>query len=237
MVYYRPRRRLAKKRKQMRKPMRKLRNIRPRIRPQVFSETFAAADMRVVSDGISSSVSAQPFAASIASTSQFKNYQALYQKYRILALKWTIIPRFGGAEPNQAEYNVGASGTFQANGLVHIVKDWTGENSPLPSDEITMLQHQGVKTRLLNGRPFTVSMKYPTTLKGYEINDLSGGVPTTFISDNVTNNWCSFDDPVQYNHGNLLTYAVVSPGGNLQTIGSSCAKVYCKVTFAVAEPR
>lgn len=235
MAYYRNGRRLAKKRKNVRKPMRRIRRVRKQT--QIFSETFAASDMKVVSDGVSASLPAQPFAASIASTSQFKNYQALYQKYRILSLKWTIIPRFAGSEPNQAEYNVGTSGTFQSNAIVHVVKDWTGENNPLPANEIAMLQHQGVKTRLLNGKPFSISMKYPTTQKGYEVNDLSGSVPTTFISDSVSNTWQSFDDPVQWNHGHLLTYAVVAPGGNLQAIGQSCAKVYCKMTFAVAEPR
>lgn len=201
-------------------------------RHQIFSETFKATDLYVNQDAFSPPTFAQSYTAAINSMSQFASYKNLYQKYRILRLDWTIIPRFGQAEPNQAEANIGLGGAFQGNGIIHMVKDWTTNNPP--ANEIAMLQHQGVKTRLLNGRPIRCSMKYPITAKNAFVSDLSGG---SVLADNCKNEWCSFDDPVQYPHGQLYTYSVVSPSATLATMGSTIGQVYCKVTFAVAEPR
>lgn len=200
-------------------------------RHQVFSETFKATDLYVNADSFHPPTMAQVQTASIDSVSQFSSYKNLYQKYRILRLDWTIIPRFGQSEPNQAEANVGMSGTFEGNSLIHYSKDWSGINPP--ANEIAMLQRQGVKTRMLNGKPIRVSMKYPVTGKNTYIQDVSGSA----LAINCKNEWCSFDDPVFYPHGTLYTYTVCSPSGQLGLEGLTVGQVYCKVTFAVSDPR
>lgn len=201
-----------------------------RVHKHIFSETFQSSDVIINSDGTTTpGLSAQTHVASLPSIQQFAHYKALYGKYRILALHWTFIPVFGQAEANQGEYNLGVGGPADRNMLIHYRRTWNGYNSPVPTNELAMLQLNGVKTRLVNGRPLRISMRYPTTERTY--SDGAGNV--TYEQKNV---WCSFSDSSPPDHGQLTTYITTPSTGPLCQQGNSAYKSFCKVVFEVASP-
>lgn len=201
----------------------------------VFSETFKSSPITVNQDGSGATpASAQAHSASISSIQQYVSYKNLYKKYRILKLEWTIIPIFGEAEPNQAEYNEGTATVYDTNTWLHYRRAWDPDTVTYPSSELDMLQLNGVKTLLMNGqrRPIKISMKYPTPQ--ITLADATAGV----VVDETKNRWLSFtDDTTVMDHGRLYTYAVNRSQGIVTGQGTVIADVYCKVTFAVCDPR
>lgn len=237
-MVYRHARRLAARRKAARRSGLRMRKYVRKLRSKVhhsYTETFKSTPMIVNWDTVSTPLAAQEYTAGIDSLSQFASYKQLFLKYRITKLTWIIVPRFGVPEPNTAEANVGTGGTFQTNTIFHSCLDWTGINAPLPGSELSMLQRQGVKTRILgaSSKPIYIVQKYPNTQRGLVVAGAGG----TQLADNMKNIWCSFDDPEPAPHGSLLTFNVKDFTGNLGAIGQTCADVYCKVSFVVADPR
>jgi len=217
-----------RKRRINRKRRAQLRKSRPQ--KHIFSETFQSSDVIINSDGTTTpSLSAQTHVASINSLQQFAHYKALYGKYRILALSWTFIPIWCQAEANQGEYNLGVGGPADRNMVLHYRRTYNGFNSPVPTSELSMLELNGTKTVLVNGRPLKIKMRWPTTERTY--SDGTGNV--TYEQKNV---WCSFSDTTPPDHGQLTTYISTGSTGPLCQQGNSAYKSYCKVTFEVACP-
>lgn len=211
-----------------RRMVRKFRAAKPRH--HIFSETFKASNLIINNDGSASTLPGQELIASMNSVQQVASYKALYDKYRILKLTWTIIPKWGASEPNQAEYNIGAGGPYDSNVRVHYRRSWGGL-APSPPDELTFLQQNGVRTLMLNRKPIKISMRYPTTQQAY---DTGGGLNTIFEEKNK---WCSFNDTVLPSHGSLSVFTASDSTGLLGQTGTVCATVFCKVTFAVGDPK
>lgn len=230
-------RRRALARKPRRKNYRKRRAVRKlrttaKPRHHIFSETFKASNLIINNDGSASTLQAQQLGANIGSIQQLASYKALYDKYRILKLTWTIIPKFGLTEPNQAEANIGMAGPYDSNIRMHYRKSWNSSGSVFPPDELTMLQLNGVKTRLMGKSPIKISMRYPVTQEAYAT---SSTVPGTIFQEK--NKWCSFNDSVYPNHGDLTVFTACDSTGLLAQTGTVCATVFCKVTFAVGDPK
>lgn len=231
MVYRR--RRVFPRRLRKRRVYKRIGKRRQRIaKRHIFSETFQASQLAINKDASGTSGPAQEHTANIGSISQYSTYKALYDKYRILKLEWTMIPKFGTAEPNQAENNAGLGGPWDNNLRLHYRKSWNSNGTSFPNTEVEMLQLNGVRTRMVNGqRILKFVMKYPTTMRAYTGASSTG---TIFEQRNL---WCSFDDSVTPDHGSLTTFVASSSGGLLQSNISSCADVFCKITFEVGDPR
>lgn len=205
----------------------------PRKKMQIFSETFKASALTVNQDGSGSTpAQAQSLSASMSSIQQFVSYKNLYKKYRILKLEWTFLPLFGSAEPNQGEANVGSNGPYDTNTWMHYRRSWDTNTTTFPQTELSMLQLNGVRTLMLNGqrKPIKIGMSYPTPQ--ISLQDTSA-----LTIDETKNRWLSFDDDSDVqDHGRLYVYTVNRSQGVFSQ-GSVCADVYCKVTFAVCDPR
>lgn len=231
MVYYRRR----SKRAIARKPRRKLRRVyRKRVahKPHFFTETFISQSL-LVSQDTSTTNPGQVFTAAINSTPDYNFYKALYRSYRITKLQWIIMPRYGQAEPNQAEYNLGTAAIQDDNLVLMYRKTWAN-NLAAPSTDLVMVANNGVKTVRLNGaRPIRITMRNPIVQEFYETN-VNG---STSLTAPVRNRWISFDDPNAPQVGGLLTYVTGNSLGTLQTAGANCGKVFCKMTFEVSGPR
>lgn len=223
------RRKFVRKANRKRRNARKLNRKRVAQRNHIFTETFKASNLIINDDG-TTPLPAQFLNADIASMSQVSHYKALYDKYRILKLTWTIIPKFGQSENNQAEANIGSGGPYDSNIRMHYRRSWQGAGTGTPSNELAMLQLNGVKTRMVSGRPFQISMRYPTTQRIYS----DGAGNTSYEQKNL---WCSFQDTSYPVHGGLTVFTATDSTGLLGQVGTVCATVFCKVTFAVADPK
>lgn len=231
------RKRVYRKKKLGRKVRRKVAHGKRTYRAKrrnVFSETFKASALIVNQDASGATpAQAQSLEASINSIQQFSSYKNLYKKYRILKLEWTFLPLFGSAEPNQGEANVGSGGPYDTNTWMHYRRSWDTNSTVYPATELSMLQMNGTRTLLLNGqrKPIKISMSYPTPQ--LTLSEASAGAHI----DQTKNTWLSFDDDTQaIDHGRLYVYTVNRSEGVFSQ-GSVCADVYCKVTFAVCDPR
>lgn len=233
MLYTRrPRVQRRKARKQ--RAYRKRRAARP-VSAHVFSETFKSSPLEINQDGTGSSTGAQLLHAQMASIQQYAQYKALYKKWRILKLEWIILPTWAGAEPNQADDNVGIGGPYDTNTWMHYKKAWDTNTNGVPVNELSMLQLNGVRTIGItsqNRKPIRISMRYPTPQVSL---DSQGGAA---LIDVQKNTWCSFDDDMpNRDFGRLYTYGVNRSTGVAGVVGSVYADVYCKITFAVKDPR
>lgn len=233
MVYRRIRRarKNAKARKWLARKMVK-RTFTPR--KHFFCETFQAALLKINKDGVGTPTTVgQVYTAAISSFNDFLYYKALYRNYRIRRLEWIIMPRWGNAEPNQAEANLGSASLIDTNNAFHYRKTWAGDLAGAATEE-DMLLNNGVKTVMLNGqRCIRIRMNNPITQEYIETN-VNG---STQLMAPVKNRWCSFDDAVPPQHGGLLTYVATTSSGPLGTVGQQIASVYCKVYFEVSSPR
>lgn len=189
--------------------------------------------MKVNSQG-SSVFPGQVYTASLDSVTDWANYKSLYQNYRIKKLEWIFVPRWGAAEPNQAEANLGNNGPYDYGVTTHFRRCWAN-NQGAPANEANMLVYNGVKTVTLNKLPvMRVHMSNPIVQEYIETN-VNG---TTTLMNPVKNRWCSFDDPTPPQHGCLVTYSAAPAGtGFFTTPGLSIASVYCKIYFEVSSPR
>lgn len=229
-------RRRGRKASKPRRRVYRKRNVRKNLayKPKWFSETFKASHLLINQDG-AGYTGGQVYSAAIDSipAPQISAYKTLYRNYRIRKLEWIIIPRWGQAEPNQAELLVGQSFAADENVILHFRKTWQG-NLTVATSEVDMLQNNGVKSVLMNGhKPLKITMRNPITEEFIETN--VGG--TTQLMVPVKNRWCSFDDAVYPQHGGLMTYTTSASTGLLQSQGSRVAEVYCKVFFEVKDPR
>lgn len=229
------RKRMYRKKKLGRKVRRKIargKRIYRAKKLHVFSEVFKASPLTIQQDSTTTNLPAQFLTANIGSISQYGQYKALYSKYRILKLEWTFLPLFMGAEVNQAEFNEGTASVVDTNNWMHYRRAWNLVTNTYPASELAMLQENGVRTLMLSGqrKPIRISMKYPSP----QLSSVDALGNTTSESKN---RWLSFDDSVKPDHGGLFTYVCNRSDGVVQGAGAVVADVYCKITFAVDDPR
>nr|WAE42897.1 MAG: capsid protein [Cressdnaviricota sp.] len=166
----------------------------------------------------------------ISQIPQITQYNALYQKYRILKVQYLIFPTWtGGENQNTAIFN-SASGPSVPPGLtsvgtsrfVHVVDNSPDQSTPI--SESAVLTENGCKLSFLDKMKKLRCRPVPDlkdangnalTMKGKYINFAGGGNP----------------DITHYGIRGWITQEI--------STGTSAIKyeVYCKLTFQVAEPR
>lgn len=198
------------------RPVRSLRAANPQ---PIFTETY--------SKGVVAPNTGSVFTFNINEVPQLAQYNTLYQKYRILSARLTIVPQFMPGEQNAAEYNAGNS--VYAHGLGRIA--WAVNDSPgvtAPATELDVLKDNGCK--IMPVRDMVRMSCRPKPL--YE--DANGILIT------LKKNWINFQtgpsaptDPKHFG----ISYWYTQPALGTTPQTNNDLQVYCKLTFQLADPR
>lgn len=185
----------------------------------VFTETYTKGVIAPNSGGV--------LTFNINEVPQLGQYNILYQKYRIVSARLTLVPQFMPGEQNAASYN--ASAGVYAHGLGRIA--WAVNDSPgvlAPGSELAVLQDNGCKIRPV--RDMVKMSCRPKPL--YE--DANGILIT------LKNNWINFQtgggappDPKHFG----ISYWYTQPNLGTTPLTNNDLVVYCKLTFQLCDPR
>lgn len=190
------------------------------LNPQpIFTETYTKGVIVPNSGGV--------LTFNINEVPQLSQYNTLYQKYRIVSARVTLVPQFMPGEQNAASYN--ASTSVYAHGLGRIA--WAVNDSPgvlAPGSELAVLQDNGCKIRPV--RDMVKMSCRPKPL--YE--DANGILIT------LKQNWINFQtgpsapaDPKHFG----ISYWYTQPNLGSTPLTNNDLVVYCKLTFQLADPR
>lgn len=190
-----------------------LSNARP-----VFTETYVKASISPNTGGI--------LTFNINEVPQIAQYNALYQKYRILKASVLLVPQYVQQDQNSASYNAGAN--IYAFGQGRMA--WAVNDSPglvNPGSELSVLQDNGCKIR-----PVKNSLRM--SCRPVPLYEDANGILMT-----VKKNWLNFQlapapaDPKHFG----ITYWYTQPVVGTTPLVNNDLIVYVKLTFQLADPR
>lgn len=209
------RRRLAWRRR--RGPMGAMRARLARTYTPMFTETVKMND--IVFNANSPGVSASILRASFNEVPQVNEYTALYNQYCIKKLQWILVPAYN-------VYDQPASGSAVAPQprLVYAIQD--SAQQVAPNNELDVLEDNGARIV-----PFTKPVRithYPVAQVG--VSSSTGG----FVSETKRNRWLSTATTDTLHAG--VSYAFTQSSSFI-TGNPVLATVYCKITFALRDPK
>lgn len=206
---------------------------------QVFSETYKAGtecagitatgtvDIAALSNGQGVKLVTQ-----MNRVFQSNNYASLYQSYKIIKAKFTIVPKWTGEAYNEAAIGTaGAIGITETPRFCYAINDLaTDVNAPLT--ELEVLNDNGCRIRLFN-KPLSITIR-PKPVLSME-SAANPSLPFVNVA-NKTNPWIEFDGS-----GTLVPHVGVdgffSAVNSLQAGFLAVADVYVTVSFVCKDPR
>lgn len=215
------------KKKRSSAPRRKYVTRRPRMMggfkglQRTFTEVAQLSDL-IVSQTSSGTVPGQTWAIAAASIPQFGQYKSLYNEYKILKIRFTYVPHFGGADQNQQMYNSGAGGTYA--GIPTIAYAVQRDASSLaPLNELEVVTQNGCRVGSLRKvMNVTVSKPQPEIYVSTSAGGTSSWEQTGWLDTNSGANTAHFG---------VQTF-LTDLTSNLAP-GYSIARVYAHITFAL----
>lgn len=154
-------------------------------------------------------------------------YSGLYQKYKILKVKWLLLPQYsaGSSDANAVSYNNSQGQPWSADArVVYVVNDTPAQVTP--ASETIVLQDNGCRIRQVKGKLSIAHKPVPDLQAGNGVFETFKNTP--FINfDNV-----SGVDPSHYGVAGWITQTV--NGAHPSEQGYF---VYCKCTFQLRDPR
>lgn len=198
----------------------------PALPTRVFTETLEVSDLLLNADGVTTQPG-QVWNIAFNSIPQWKDYQALYTQFKILAMKFTYMPIYNSYEVNQSLVNQGSGGTYQTvPQFSFAIQDST--NCPAPVNQLDVLAQNDCRS---------VNFTKPIKVTCYKPQ------PETFIATSGSGNvgydkkaWLDIDQANTVYHNGIRTY-VQCHGLSGIVPGNVIGKVYCKVTFALRDTR
>lgn len=168
------------------------------------------------------------FTARISDIPQIVDYQALYQQYRINWIKVTLVPDFGGTDPNT--YNQNFVGGIPATANARIA--WAINDTPAlanPVNEADVLTDNGAKIRTLASMWSASFKPRPDKYTG----DAGGGAGVPVREK--FKQWLSFADLAGNNpiHRGISYWITALTAGG----GTQAYNVYYKVSFSLRDPK
>jgi len=161
----------------------------------------------------------------ISDMPQIAQYEALYQKYRIIKAKFILLPQFvsTSSDVNAAQYNASLGlGNWGMARIITAINDTPSTPAPINEDDILedngCRLHTGKSKLVLSCRPVPDTLDAngnQFTTKGKFINFTSAG-------------------PDIWHYGIRWWYTLPNPGGNITDVPYF---VYVKLTFQLADPR
>jgi len=193
----------------------------------VFTETFRIfTDDPLAPPYRLASNSGGVMSVRISDMPQIAQYNALYQKYRILKAKFICLPQFvtESSDVNAASYNGSQGlGNWGMARIVTAINDSPQQLIPLSENDV--LEDNGC--RISTGKPkLTFTCRpVPDTL------DANGN---RFTMKNKFLNFNGTAGPDITHYGIRWWYTLPNPGGNIQDVPYF---VYVKLTFQLSDPR
>lgn len=209
-------------------PRRKAYTRRPRPTKtyRVFEEVCQVSPI-TVNQTSSASATGQLWTIAMSSVPQAASYQALYDEYKILSIKYHFIPSFNVADQGQQQENAyyGTPYTGMPTIAYHVSKDG-GATAPL--NELQVLTRNGCKVAMFN-KPLTVTVNKPQPF-------------VTVVDGNTTNKvdweqtgWLPLDaNGSIIEHFGIQTYTVDKQAS--MSPGYSIGRVYATIKFALRSP-
>lgn len=161
----------------------------------------------------------------ISDMPQIQQYKSLYQKYRILKVKFICLPQFvtTSSDVNSAAYNASLGlGNWGMARIATVINDTP--NLPFPVNEDDILEDNGCKIHTGKSKLVLTCRPVPDTL------DANGN---RFTMKRKFLNFVSTGNDIDH-YGIRWWYTLPNPGGNIQNIPYY---VYVKLTFQLADPR
>jgi len=218
------RKRRAMKRRARRNP-RVTRSLMFNPRP-IFTETFRIfTDDPLAPPYRLDSNAGGVLSVKISDMPQIAQYEALYQKYRILKAKFICLPQFvsTSSDINAATYNqTQGAGAWGMARIVTAVNDTP--NTPPPANEDDILEDNGCKIHTGKSKLVLSCRPVPDTLdaNGNRLTYKGKFINFTSVGPDITH------------YGIRWWYSLPNPGGNTTNVPYF---VYVKLTFQLSDPR
>lgn len=239
---FRPRRLGGRKKKPAMKRKRMLRAAR-RVNTnssQVFTETFKAstecygvnAQGEVAIPATTSGVGVK-LLAQMNRVPQVQQYGNLYQSYKILRVKFLVVPKWTGEAYNEASIGTGAGlGITETPRFAYAIND-NDQSLAAPLNELSVLQNNGCKVRLFN-KPVSITIRPKPMLEQVVNQPLVG---TSFVNTyQKGGQWIEFDGT-----GTTVQHIGIdgffSAQNNLVNGFINLADIYVSVSFVCRDPR
>lgn len=161
----------------------------------------------------------------ISDIAQVAQYQQLYQKYRILKARCTLLPQYTNQDQNSASYN--ASVNVYAHGMGRFV--WAQNDSPnlpAPTSEGDVLKDNGCKIVPVRSKVLMGCKPVPGTKDAV-------GVEMTF-----KNKFINFTPTPGGNIDHFgITWWYTQPSVGTTSLTNNELWCYVKLTFQLSDPR